>query len=34
MEFGFSEEQLMFRESMYKYAKNEIVPLCEEAEAG
>jgi hypothetical protein len=32
MEFGFSEEQLMFRESVYKYAKNEIVPLCEEAD--
>lgn len=32
MEFGFTEEQLMFRETVYKYAKNEIVPLCEEAD--
>ncbi|MCX7680307.1 MAG: acyl-CoA dehydrogenase family protein, partial [Spirochaetes bacterium] len=32
MEFSFTEEQLMFRESVYKYAKNEIVPLCEEAD--
>lgn len=32
MEFGFTEEQLMFRESVYKYAKNEIVPMCEEAD--
>ncbi len=32
MEFGFTEEQLMFRETVYKYAKNEIVPYCEEAD--
>jgi butyryl-CoA dehydrogenase len=32
MEFGFTEEQLMFRETIYKYAKNEIVPFCEEAD--
>lgn len=32
MEFGFTEEQLMFRETVYRYAKNEIVPLCEEAD--
>lgn len=32
MEFGFSEEQLLFRDTIYKYAKNEIVPLCEEAD--
>ncbi|HQJ07832.1 MAG TPA: acyl-CoA dehydrogenase family protein [Deltaproteobacteria bacterium] len=32
MEFGFTEEQLMFRESVYKYAKNEIAPMCEEAD--
>lgn len=32
MEFGFTEEQMMFRESVYKYAKNEITPLCEEAD--
>ncbi len=30
MDFGFTEEQLMFRETVYKYAKNEIVPLCDE----
>ncbi|MEJ5362462.1 MAG: acyl-CoA dehydrogenase family protein [Spirochaetota bacterium] len=32
MEFGFSEEQLLFRDTIYKYAKNEIVPFCEEAD--
>ncbi len=32
MEFGFSEEQLLFRDTIYKYAKNEIVPLCAEAD--
>lgn len=32
MEFGFNEEQLLFRDTIYKYAKNEIVPLCEEAD--
>jgi len=32
MKFGFSEEQLLFRDTIYKYAKNEIVPLCEEAD--
>ena len=32
MEFGFTEEQLLFRDTIYKYAKNEIVPLCEEAD--
>ena len=32
MEFGFTEEQLMFRDSVYKYAKKEIVPLVEEAD--
>lgn len=32
MEFGFTEEQLMFRETIYKYAKNEIAPLCNEAD--
>ena len=32
MEFGFTEEQLMFRDTIYKYAKNEIAPLCEEAD--
>ena len=25
MEFGFTEEQIMFRDSVYKYAKKEIV---------
>ena len=32
MEFGFTEEQLMFRDSVYKFAKKEIVPLVEEAD--
>ena len=32
MEFGFTEEQLMFRESVYRYAKKEIVPLVEQAD--
>jgi alkylation response protein AidB-like acyl-CoA dehydrogenase len=32
MEFGFSEEQMMFRDSVYRYAKKEIAPLCEEAD--
>lgn len=32
MEFGFTEEQLLFRDTIYKYAKNEIVPLCDEAD--
>ena len=32
MEFGFTEEQLMFRDSVYKYAKKEIAPLAEEAD--
>ena len=32
MEFGFSEEQLMFRETVYRYAKKEIAPLCAEAD--
>ncbi|HON78524.1 MAG TPA: acyl-CoA dehydrogenase family protein [Spirochaetota bacterium] len=32
MEFGFSEEQMMFRDTVYRYAKNEIADLCEEAD--
>lgn len=32
MEFGFTEEQKMFRDTIYRYAKNEIAPLCEEAD--
>ena len=32
MEFGYTEEQLMFKDSVYKFAKKEIVPLCEEAD--
>jgi len=32
MEFGFTEEQLMFRDSVYKYAKKEIMPFVEEAD--
>lgn len=32
MEFGFTDEQMMFRDTIYRYAKNEIAPLCEEAD--
>lgn len=32
MEFGFTEEQLMFKESVYRFAKKEITPLVEEAD--
>ncbi|MFW5771621.1 MAG: acyl-CoA dehydrogenase family protein [Spirochaetota bacterium] len=32
MNFGLTEEQQMFRETVYKYAKNEIVDLCEDAD--
>lgn len=32
MEFGFTEEQQMFRDTVYRYAKNEIVPLCNDAD--
>lgn len=32
MEFGFTEEQLMFRDSVFRYAKKEIVPLVEQAD--
>lgn len=32
MDFGFTEEQIMFRDTVYRYAKKEIVPLCEEAD--
>jgi butyryl-CoA dehydrogenase len=32
MEFGFTEEQLMFRDTVYRYAKKEIAPLVEQAD--
>jgi alkylation response protein AidB-like acyl-CoA dehydrogenase len=32
MEFSFTQEQRMFRESVYRYGKEEIAPLCEEAD--
>lgn len=32
MEFGFTEEQEMFRDTIYRFAKKEIVDLCEEAD--
>ncbi len=32
MEFGFTEEQLMFRDTVYRFAKKEIAPLCGEAD--
>src|SRR5512136_1374740 len=32
MEFGFTEEQMMFRDTVYKFAKKEIAPLAEQAD--
>ena len=32
MEFGFTEEQEMFRETVYRFAKSKIVDLCEAAD--
>ncbi|HNW28412.1 MAG TPA: acyl-CoA dehydrogenase family protein [Spirochaetota bacterium] len=32
MEFGFTEEQLMFRDTVYRFAKKEIAPLVEQAD--
>nr|HPO47108.1 acyl-CoA dehydrogenase family protein [Spirochaetota bacterium] len=32
MDFGFTEEQLMFRDTVYRFAKNNIVPMCKEAD--
>jgi len=32
MDFSFSEEQQMFRDTIYRFAKNKIVDLCEEAD--
>ncbi|MCD6569413.1 MAG: acyl-CoA dehydrogenase family protein [Deltaproteobacteria bacterium] len=32
MDFAFSDEQKMFRDTLYRYGKEEIVPLCEEAD--
>ncbi len=32
MEFGLTEEQIMFRDTVYRFAKKEIVDLCEEAD--
>ena len=32
MEFNFTEEQLMFRDSVYRYGKEQIAPLCEAAD--
>ncbi len=32
MEFGITEEQQMFRDTVYRYAKSRIVELCEEAD--
>ncbi|MBM4315647.1 MAG: acyl-CoA dehydrogenase family protein, partial [Deltaproteobacteria bacterium] len=32
MDFSISEEQKMFRETVYRFAKNRIAPLCEEAD--
>lgn len=32
MEFNFTKEQLMFRDSVYRYGKEQIAPLCEAAD--
>lgn len=32
MDFSFSDEQRMFRNTIYRYGKEEITPLCEEAD--
>ena len=32
MDFTFTDEQRMFRETVYRFAKEEIAPLCEEAD--
>jgi hypothetical protein len=32
MDFAISDEQKMFRDTVYRFAKEEIAPLCEEAD--
>ncbi len=32
MDFAISDEQRMFRDTVYRFAKEEIAPLCEEAD--
>ena len=32
MDFAISDEQKMFRDTVYRFAKEEIMPLCEEAD--
>ncbi|MEK7826824.1 MAG: acyl-CoA dehydrogenase family protein, partial [Thermodesulfobacteriota bacterium] len=32
MDFSISDEQRMFRETVYRFAKSQIAPLCEEAD--
>ncbi|MCU0848284.1 MAG: acyl-CoA dehydrogenase family protein [Spirochaetes bacterium] len=32
MEFGYTEEQEMFRENIYKFAKSQLVGFCEQAD--
>jgi butyryl-CoA dehydrogenase len=32
MDFTLTDEQRMFRETVYRYGKEEVAPLCEEAE--
>ncbi len=32
MDFSFTDEQLLFRDTVYRFAKKEIAPLCEEAD--
>ena len=32
MDFSISDEQKMFRETVYRFAKSQIAPLCEEAD--
>ena len=32
MDFSFTDEQRMFRDTVYRFAREEIAPLCEEAD--
>jgi hypothetical protein len=32
MDFNLTQEQKIFRETIYRYCREEIAPLCEEAD--
>src|SRR5665648_811678 len=32
MDFSISDEQRMFRDTVYRFARQEVTPLCEEAD--